>query len=466
MKDYFLLKNDTITAISSPLGIGAISIIRISGNKTLEIINKIFISKNNKIYNNKINFGIIKYKNDIIDQVIVLFFKAPNSYTGEDIIEINCHGSIYIQNKIISIIIKYGARLAINGEFTYRAYINKKISLLQAESVLDTINSNNKLEHKQAINNLINNKLYYYLNKIEKIIINLLSYIEINLDFIEVELDNNNIYKNILLIKNKLKKLINSFKINNIIKKGVYITIIGPVNSGKSTLMNRIINENKSIVSNIPGTTRDIVEGMININNFNFYFYDTAGIRNTKSKIEKIGIKKTYNSIKNTNIIFFVFDYKLLNKKEKIYKIIKNKKKIIKNKTVLFIANKIDKNNYNNLYKKYKYLKINSRKYRIIYISAKKKIGLNKIKRELKNMLPNKILLNNYLINNVRHYKELKIIYKYIKKVEIDYKNNIQLELISIDIKNSLQHLYKITGKYYTNNNILNNIFKNFCIGK
>ncbi|MDH3005090.1 MAG: tRNA uridine-5-carboxymethylaminomethyl(34) synthesis GTPase MnmE [Candidatus Shikimatogenerans sp. JK-2022] len=448
------------------MGIGAISIIRISGDKSIKIIKKIFISNNKKIYNGKINLGIIKNDKDIIDQVIIILFKNPNSYTGEDLVEIYCHGSIYIQKKIIKIIIKYGARLAINGEFTYRAYKNKKITLIQAESVLDIIKSENKLEHRIAINNLIKNRLYKNILKIQKIILNILSYIEVNLDFIEenININNKKIYNNILYVEKKLINLIKSFKINYIIKKGLYISIIGPVNSGKSTLMNTLINEDKSIISNIPGTTRDIVEGNILINDFNFYLFDTAGIRKSKSYIEKIGIKKTFKKIDESNIIFYVFDYSLLNDINKIKK--KIKKKFLK-KDLLFIANKIDIKNYNK--KKIlntKYLKIKNKKYNIIFISAKKKIGLKKIIYYLKKKIPNKIIKNNNFINNIRHYEELKKTLKYIIKVRKDYLNNISLELISIDLRKSIKYLYNIHGKNFDNNDVLNNIFTKFCIGK
>ncbi|MDH3004501.1 MAG: tRNA uridine-5-carboxymethylaminomethyl(34) synthesis GTPase MnmE [Candidatus Shikimatogenerans sp. JK-2022] len=464
MNNYFLNNNDTITAISTPYGIGAISIIRISGKKSFKIINKIFIKnkKKKKIYKEKINLGIIKYKNKIIDNVIIIFFKKPNSYTGENLIEIYCHGSIYIQNKIIKIIIKYGARLALNGEFTYRSYINKKINLLQAESILDIINSKNKYEHKIAIKNLINNNLYKKIKKIEKKIINLLSYIEILLDFSEenIKISKKKIYNKIIILYKKIKFLLITFKINNIIKNGLNISIIGPVNSGKSTLMNLLINENKSIISNIPGTTRDIVEGKIIINNFYFNLFDTAGIRKTKFKIEKIGIKKTFKNIKNSNIIFYVFDCKLLKNKKKLKNIIK---KINKKKKILFIANKIDKYNKKNYIKN---LIFNKKKYKILFISAKKKIGLKNIYIYLKNNIPNKIILNNNVINNIRHYKILKKTFKYIKKIKFDFLNNIPFELLSINLRKSLNILSNILGSKYSNNKILKNIFSKFCIGK
>ncbi|WGH25081.1 MAG: tRNA uridine-5-carboxymethylaminomethyl(34) synthesis GTPase MnmE [Candidatus Shikimatogenerans bostrichidophilus] len=458
----------TITAISSPMGIGAISIIRITGSLTLKIIKRIFINnKNKKVIKKKINFGFIKNKKNIIDKVILLYFKNPKSYTGEDLIEIYCHGSLYIQNKILKIIIKNGARLAINGEFTYRAYLNKKISLLQAESVFDIINSRNKREHNIAINSLIKNKLYKKISKIINNILNILSYIEIELDFIEenININNKKIYNSILEIEKKIKKMINSFKINNIINYGLNISIIGPVNSGKSTLMNKLINENKSIISNIPGTTRDIVEGKILINNFNFNLYDTAGIRNTNNKIEKIGIKKTFKSIEHSNIIFFVFNIK--NLKKTIKYLIKNKK-ILNKKNILLIANKIDiylNNKFKNKIDK-KYIKIYNKKYNIIFISAKYEYGIKYIIDYLKKKIPNKINLNNNFINNQRHYKKLKKTLVYIKKVKKDYRKNIPLEYLTIDLRKSIEYLYNILGKNLDNNYILNNIFTKFCIGK
>ncbi|WGH25260.1 MAG: tRNA uridine-5-carboxymethylaminomethyl(34) synthesis GTPase MnmE [Candidatus Shikimatogenerans bostrichidophilus] len=467
MNNYIIYKNDndTITAISSPLGIGAISIIRISGDKSIKIIKKIFVNKKKKIYKEKANLGIIKDNKEIIDKVIIIYFKNPNSYTGEDLVEIYCHGSIYIQNKIIKIIIKNGGRLAKKGEFTYRAYFNKKITLLEAESVLDTIKCENEIEHKIAINNLIKNKLYKVILKIQKKILNILSYIEVNLDFIEenININSKKIYNKILYVEKKIKKLIYSFKISYIIKKGLYISIIGPVNSGKSTLMNTLINEDKSIISNIPGTTRDIVEGNILINNFNFYLFDTAGIRKSKSNIEKIGIKKTFKNIEKSNIIFYVFDYNLLKKNIK-----KLKKQIINKffkKDLLLIANKIDLKNNLKL-KKIRKIKIKKYIYNIIFISAKKKIGIKNIIDYLKRKIPNKIIQNNILINNIRHYEELRQTLKNINKIKKDYLKKKSLEFISIDLRRSLKFLYNIHGKNFDNNEVLNNIFTKFCIGK
>ncbi|WOX79460.1 tRNA uridine-5-carboxymethylaminomethyl(34) synthesis GTPase MnmE [Candidatus Shikimatogenerans bostrichidophilus] len=333
LNNYYISRKDTITAISSPLGTGAISIIRISGKKSIKIIKKILTKK--KIKYNKVNIGIIYDKKEIIDKVIIIIYKKPKSYTGENLVEINCHGSIYIQKKIINIIIKNGGRLAKNGEFTFRAYLNKKIDLLQAESIYDLIKSENKIYHDIAINNLIYNKLSKNILKIQKSILDILSYIEIMLDFSEedIKIDKKKIYNKIIYIEKKIKKLIESYKINNIIKEGLNIAIIGPVNSGKSTLMNVLIKEEKAIISKIPGTTRDIVEGKIKIEKLKLNLFDTAGIRKTNSKIEKIGIKKTFKKIKDTNIILYVFDIlKLKNYLKFKEKIKKLKKKIFKKK--------------------------------------------------------------------------------------------------------------------------------------
>ncbi|MDH3003763.1 MAG: tRNA uridine-5-carboxymethylaminomethyl(34) synthesis GTPase MnmE [Candidatus Shikimatogenerans sp. JK-2022] len=457
--NYYFNKENTISAISSPNGIGAIAIIRISGQKSLNIIKKFFFKK---IKINQVNLGNLYYKNKIIDKVIIIFFKKPNSYTGEDLIEIYCHGSIYIQNKILNIIIKNGAKLAYNGEFTYRSLLNKKINLLQAESIFDLINSDNKIKHNIAINNLIYNKISNIIKNIQNKILDIYSLLEINLDFIEEKIifNKKKFIININYILKKIKNLIKTYNINKIIDIGYNIIIIGPVNSGKSTLMNYLINKNKSIITNIPGTTRDIVEGKIKINNFNFNFFDTAGFRKTNCYIENIGIKKTYKKINNSNIIFYVFDYKLLKNIKKFKKILKflKKKKYLKKK-ILLIANKID------LYKK----KIKIKKifnYKIYFISLKKKIGLNKIKNYLKKIIPQKEIKNKIIINNFRHYNELKNVYKYLKKFKIDYKKKISFEYIIIYLKLAINHLYLINGINLINKDILNNIFYKFCIGK
>ncbi|WOX79314.1 tRNA uridine-5-carboxymethylaminomethyl(34) synthesis GTPase MnmE [Candidatus Shikimatogenerans bostrichidophilus] len=460
LNNYYISRKDTITAISTPLGTGAISIIRISGKKSIKIIKKIFTKK--KIKYNKVNIGIIYDKKEIIDKVIIIIYKKPNSYTGENLVEINCHGSIYIQKKIINIIIKNGGRLAKNGEFTFRAFINKKIDLLQAESIYDLIKSENKIYHDIAINNLIYKKISNNILKIQNNILDILSYIEIILDFSEedIKIDKKKIYNKIIYIEKKIKILIESYNVNNIIKEGLKISIIGPVNSGKSTLMNVLIKEDKSIISNIPGTTRDIVEGKIKIYNLNINLFDTAGIRKTNSKIEKIGIKKTFKKIKDTNIILYVFDILKLKNYLKFKKEIKKLKKIIfKKKKVLLIANKIDK--YNIIFNKKKIIN-----YSIILISAKKNKGIKKIYKYLYKIIPKKEIKNNNFINNLRHYEELKKSLKYIKKFKKDYLNKIPYEFITIDLKLSLKHLYYINGYNLTYNEVLDNIFSKFCIGK
>ncbi|BDT61607.1 MAG: hypothetical protein RDO_1350 [Flavobacteriales endosymbiont of Rhyzopertha dominica] len=466
--NYYLIKNETITAISTPLGVGSISIIRISGNKCKSIIKNIFKRNNNKIVKyNKVNIGNIYENKEIIDQVVLLFYKKPKSYTGEDLVEINCHGSIYIQKRIINLIIKNGARVAKNGEFTYRAFLNKKINLLQAESILELIKSENKIEHKIAINNLLKTKLSKIIKIIENKILNIISNIEIILDFSETEninINNKLIYKDILYIEKKIYKILINYKNIIFFKKGYYISIIGTVNTGKSTLMNILINENKSIVSKIAGTTRDVVEGNLKIKDFNFYLFDTAGIRKTKSYIEKIGIKKTFNSIKNSDIIFYIIDIskiKIINIINKINKIKKKYKK--NNKEILFIFNKIDKLKKKEIKKYNKLLNIKIKK---IFISAKKNIGINKIKNYLYKKIKRKLNNKEIYINNVRHYEEFKKLFKKIIIIKNKIINKLPLELLSIEIKYLLNILYNINGYIINNENILNNIFSKFCIGK
>ena len=302
--------NDTICALSTANGKGAISIIRISGNNAINICNKI-ISK--KVINQKshsIYLSTIKEKSEIIDEVLISLFRNPKSFTGEDVIEISCHGSIYINNKILELLIENGARLANPGEFTLRAFINRKIDLLQAEGIADLISSESKMAHRIAINHM-KGGFSNDLRMLRKQLIHFASLIELELDFAEedVEFANRDRFNDLLeKIEIKLTQLIKSFKLGNVIKNGISVAILGEPNVGKSTLLNTLVNEEKAIVSEIAGTTRDIIEDIINIDGMQFRFIDTAGLRETNDKIEKIGIKKALEIVNKADIIIYLLD--------------------------------------------------------------------------------------------------------------------------------------------------------------
>ncbi|WP_110467254.1 tRNA uridine-5-carboxymethylaminomethyl(34) synthesis GTPase MnmE [Candidatus Karelsulcia muelleri] len=457
-----LKEKDTIVAIATPSGYGAIAVIRMSGKNSIKIINNIFvsISLKKKLSENSINLGFIKIKKKIIDKVLILVFKKPKSYTGEDVVEISCHGSMYIQNKILSIIIDQGARLANPGEFTLRAFINGKIDLCQAESILDIVNSETLFSHELAINQMRGN-ISNIIKNLRKKIIDLLSLIELELDFSEENLFvlNKREFQKILdnIIK-KINDLIKSFKIGNALKNGILVSIIGCTNVGKSTLFNKILKDERSIVSNIAGTTRNYIEENLIINGIKFRFIDTAGINNkTKDYIEKLGIKKTYKNIKKSDLILYVFD--CLNE-EILMKNLKSLQEKYPKKKIFILINKYD------LIKK----KINLRNYQdkdIFHISAKYGYGIKNLLDEI-TFFSKKITSlkeNSIIITQTRHYENLKKAIFYLYKVKEDLEKSIYPEFLYISLQTALECLGQIIGEV-TNEDILSNIFSKFCIGK
>ena len=445
--------DDTICALATGGSISAIAIIRISGKEAINITNKIFSKNLKNIQTHTIHFGTIKNKKEIIDEVIVSVFKKNKSYTGEETIEITCHGSIYIQNKIIQLLIEKGCRMASAGEFTLRAFKNGKIDLSQAEAVADLIASSSKSEQQNAIKQLkggFSKKLERLRNKL----IDFGSLIELELDFSEEDVEFADRKEFLLLlkhIKSELENLIKSFQLGNVMKNGIPISILGCPNSGKSTLLNILSNEEKAIVSEIAGTTRDAIEEKIIINNYNFRFIDTAGIRETNDEIEQIGIKKTFKKAEESYIILFLIDIAnnindQIKEFDKINQEYPNK--------IIAVINKIDlKPN----------LELDIKK--SIRISAKKEKGLE----ELKNFIVKKAEKNNIststIITNSRHYEELNSTLNEVNIIIDGIKNNISTDLISTNIRQALFHLGSITGQI-TTDTLLANIFSKFCIGK
>ena len=452
-------KENTICSISTKKGESAISVIRISGPKSKDICKKIFINKQIKKISdfkpNKIYLGKIVDNNKILDEVILSYFQNPKSYTGEDVIEISCHGSEYIQNSIIQLLIKNGCSLAKRGEFTLRAFLNGKLDLSQAESVANLISSKNEKSHDFAMKQMRGG----YSKEIQSLRSQLIKFgalIELELDFSTEDVEFANRQQLIELLNKiqiKLKKLIASFEFGNAIKKGIPIAIIGPPNSGKSTLLNKILNEEKAIVSEIKGTTRDTIEETFVIEGFEFRFIDTAGIRNTRNKIEKIGIQKTHKKIKEAAIVLYLFDVCEFEKE----KFEKNIKSLIEKKTnVIFIANKIDL---------LKEIKINTEQ-EVIYTSLIKNKGVNKILASILEKTKKWELINqNFVITNQRHFESMTKTLKSVESVFLGIESNISGELLSIDIKEALNHLGEITGEI-TNEQLLDSIFRDFCIGK
>lgn len=462
---------DTIAAIATPNGIGAIAIIRISGSNSIKVCDSIFKSKNkNKKLidqpSHTIHFGIIYVKNDILDEVLISIFKKPNSFTGEDSIEISCHASPYIQNKILEILYEKGIRPAEPGEFTFRAFINGNLDLIQAESISDLIASESKSAHQLAINQM---KGFFSteLNNLYNKLIHCSSLIELELDFSEENITfvNRNQLKNILKeIKIQINHLINSYKLGNVLKLGVSVVIVGRPNVGKSTLMNAILNENRSIVSSIPGTTRDSIEEIINLEGIQFRLIDTAGIHKTNNIIESLGIQKSYEKIKNASIILYMYNEKKITNKIIINDLISLKNK---NAELIFCKNKIDLSNtkqFNIEQVKMFFKNINS-----IEISAKNKQNLNILNTTLINVVTNNPYYNNAnnILTNTRHLNLLLEIKKSINIITNNIQKKISEEILAFNLKNALDSIGKLIGKTIDiDKDILGTIFKNFCIGK
>lgn len=454
----FKQKDDTIAAIATPLGTGAIGVIRVSGPLSLKIIENNFLSKKkiSEARSHTILFGnIIDNNNNIIDSVLISVFKKPHSYTGEDTIEISAHGSPYILKKILSLLFENGARLARPGEFTERAFLNGKIDLSQAEAVIDLINSRTETAFRGARNQydgLLSKKIEYFKNKLT----NLLSLLELELDFVEEDLEfvaYNELIQQIDEVTFEIDKLLSTYNFGKIIKDGINVAIVGKPNVGKSSLLNLLAKDAISIVSEIPGTTRDIIKEEISINGILFKFFDTAGIRKTDDIIEAEGVRRSLKAINDSDIILFLSDDDNFNLSE-IHPDLNEenlKEKIIK------VRNKSDLISNLDISKQNEY----------IYISAKTSFGIE----HLLNALSNKVLNSNIyseetaIISNERHYYSLIKAKEFLLKARESLTNNLSGEYVAVDFRNALEAMEEIIGKV-TSEDILNNIFSKFCIGK
>lgn len=463
-----MIQNDSIIALATPSGIGAISVIRISGKDAIEIVSKYFIAVNKKVLKNQhshtVHLGHIVNKDQIIDQVLVSIFKNPRSYTGENVVEISCHGSSFIQQEIIQLFLKNGCRMADNGEFTMRAFLNGKMDLSQAEAVADLIASNSSVSHQMAIQQMrggITNEL----KELRAKLLDFAALIELELDFSgeDVEFADRKKFKELVhKISSVLKRLIDSFAYGNAMKNGIPVAIIGEPNVGKSTLLNALLNEEKAIVSEIAGTTRDAIEDELIINGVAFRFIDTAGIRETDNIVENIGIKKTYEKAENAQLIIYLIDAnKFFVNTEVFHSEMKTIKERFPNKRVIAIANKID------LLNESQNEKISTNTHEILPLSAKQKIGVDLLLEELTSLVNKGAISNNeVIVTNSRHFEALNNALKAISSVQKGIDLSISSDLFAIDIRECLRHLGNITGEYDVDKDILGHIFSNFCIGK
>lgn len=459
---------DTIVALATPSGSGAIAVIRLSGNEAITIADSCFKSvtphkalKNQSTHT--IHLGHIVEDNRIYDEALVSVFKNPNSYTGEDVVEISCHGSLFIQQEIIQLFLRKGCRMATAGEFTLRAFLNGKLDLSQAEAVADLIASDNEASHQIAMQQM-RGGFSSEIAKLREELLNFASLIELELDFAEedVEFADRSQFKALVeRITFVLKRLIDSFAVGNVIKNGIPVAIVGEPNVGKSTLLNALLNEDRAIVSEIAGTTRDTIEDEISIGGIGFRFIDTAGIRETEDVVETIGIQKTFEKIDQAQVVIYLFDSSkmisdLISVRLELEKI-KNK---YPQKPLLIIANKIDQLDDTQL------ARLQNEIEGIKLLSAKSGFGVEDLTNSLLELINTGALRNNEtIVTNTRHYDALLKALEEIQKVKYGLETGLSGDLLAIDIRQALYHFGEITGEI-TNDDLLGNIFANFCIGK
>lgn len=461
-----MILNDTIVALATPSGAGAVAIVRVSGPQALGTVAEVFQSVKDKDLRvqktHTLHLGYIKDGDKIIDQVLVSIFKGTNSYTGEPTVEISCHGSTFIQQQIIQLLLRKGCRMATAGEFTMRSFLNGKMDLSQAEAVADLIASDNEAAHQLAMQQMRGG----FSNEIAKLreeLLNFASLIELELDFSEedVEFADRTAFRDLVnRIQFVLKRLIDSFAVGNVIKNGIPVAIVGEPNVGKSTLLNALLNEERAIVSDIAGTTRDTIEDELVIDGIGFRFIDTAGIRDTQDVVESIGIQKTFEKIEQAQLVLFLVESSRAKDIVELKREIEEIKNKYPQKALLVIMNKMD------LLEEAEISNLTSQISNLILISAKQKIGIESLKGELLGLVNTGALRNNEtIVTNTRHYDSLIKALEEIQKVQYGLDMNISADLMAIDIRQALYYFGEITGQV-TNDELLGNIFANFCIGK
>lgn len=457
------MKNpDTICAIASPRGVGAISIIRISGPESFQIANKLERKEARSFTKRETKLTNIYRGDELVDNSVVIYSPSPNSYTGEDSVEILCHGSIYIQKSIVEAIVELGARVALPGEFSQRAFLNGKMDLLQAEAVAELISANTKAAHKVAMNQM-RGGFSHDLKELRSKLIELTALMELELDFSEEDVEfadkkqMNDLLQN---IQNEVIRLKDSFSLGNVIKNGIPIAIVGRPNVGKSTLLNTLLNEDRAIVSDIPGTTRDALEDTVVWNGVTFRFIDTAGLRDTSDVIESMGIDVTYKKIEQSDIILYLVDITETDYEEIVAELEEFKKEVdCSEKKFIVLANKIDK--LNKTPQHFRELV----DLEAIYLSAKRKENIDLLKDRIVESVNYNAETEDTILINARHFNALNSAEKSLSEAKEALMASIPADLILIDIRQVLHHIGSITGEVSTDD-VLDNIFRNFCIGK
>ncbi len=451
--------DDTIVALATPHGVGAIGVIRISGNKAIEIVNRLFPSKDLQLQkSHTIHVGFLRDAEKVLDEVVISLFKNPRSYTGEDVIEISCHGSPFIQEQVVHTLVKYGARLAKPGEFTQRAFLKGKLDLTQAEAVADLIASNTEASQKTALHN-IRGGFSGVLKELREQLIQFSALIELELDFSQEDVefaDRTRFYELITKMQLVTTDLLQSFKLGNVIKNGVSVAIVGKPNAGKSTLLNTLLNENRAIVSEIAGTTRDTIEEVINIDGILFRLIDTAGIRESRDVIETIGVEKSMAKMKAADLVVYLFD---VNEETQAGIEAATLQIQENNNSYLLVGNKVDVLTEAVAQEKFA-------GDAVLFIAAKSKLHIDVLKQRLVDkVVQGTVQTENTIVTNARHYTALQEVDKALVDITNGLNNQLSGDLLALDIRRCLHFLGEITGEI-TNEDRLDFIFSKFCIGK
>ena len=446
---------DTIVAISTTMGVGAISIIRLSGNEALNIASKVFTKDLTKVQSHTIHYGFIEDGNEKIDEVLVTVMKAPKTFTREDVVEINCHGGVATTNKVLEVLLENGARLAEPGEFTKRAFLNGRIDLLEAEATMDLISSKAESARKISMSTLTG-ETSNLIKDLRNELVGIISNIEVNIDYPEYEdievLTNENVLPSVQKFKEKLEEIIRKSEDSKVIKEGIKVGIIGKPNVGKSSLLNSLLEEEKAIVTDIPGTTRDIVEGSLIISGIPLNIIDTAGIRKTDDTVEKIGVEKSLKMIDTADLVIYILNNneKMTDEEKELLDKTKNKKRIIVvNK--IDLETKLDKSLLDNY----------------IEISAKENIGIDKIKNEIKRLFNIGEISSNDMtyLSNARSISLLKKSLNNINEVIEEINNDNPIDIVELSLKDAWNNLGEVIGETYTDE-LLDELFSRFCLGK
>jgi tRNA modification GTPase len=464
-----MFEESTICAISTSPGMGAIAVIRLSGEGAVQIADAVFKSpvQGKMLIDqpaNTLHFGQLVFKNEIIDEVVVAIFKAPHSFTGEDIVEISCHGSVYIQQRILEILVEKGATIAQPGEFTQRAFLNGKMDLSQAEAVADLIASSSAASHRLAINQM-RGGFSKEIGTLRDQMLHFVALVELELDFSEEDVefaDRNELRKLTEKIETVLRKLKDSFQLGNVIKNGIPVAIVGDTNVGKSTLLNALLNEEKAIVTEFHGTTRDVIEDVVNIRGTSFRFFDTAGLRETTDHIETLGIKRAISKLGQASVVLLVVDTN--NPFSVIKKRVDNIRSKVNNQMLIIVANKIDSGDGKTI-GELSQLKLGEKE-KLVFIAAKHKENLDSlIDLMVRSVNLEQVSQEDVVVTNARHYGILKNAHEAILRVLEGLNSGLTGDFLAQDIRECLLYLGEITGEI-SSNEVLGHIFKNFCIGK